>query len=100
MSSRIYIITQRADASVVRYVRANTLAQAIRALADETFLASPASTEDLYRAMKAGQFEVLDAAGDESTPIGDAPPEAERRGPKRAPAPERTSTPPTLVPAA
>jgi ActR/RegA family two-component response regulator len=58
--SRIYIVTDRADASNVRFVRAHTLATALRAVAESEYHAAPASTDDVYKAMKDGHA-VLDA---------------------------------------
>ena len=87
MASRIYIVTDRIAGSVTRYVRANSLNSAIRAVADETFLAAPATTEDIYQAVAKGEFEVLDAVAPEQIDIDDKEPPvvaAERKGPKRA----------------
>jgi hypothetical protein len=59
--SRIYVIKGRKSGELVRYVRAHTLNGAVRALAEEKFAASTASTEELFQAMKTDTFDVLDA---------------------------------------
>jgi hypothetical protein len=58
--SRIYVVRKR-DGSLVRFVRANTLNGAVRALADEVFEAKAATTEDIYQATVTKRFDVLDA---------------------------------------
>jgi hypothetical protein len=70
--SRIYIVTHRPDGAVARYVRANSLNGAIRAYATECYEASAATTEQVFQAMKAGAFEVLDAVAPEQIDIEDA----------------------------
>jgi hypothetical protein len=67
--SRIYIVTHRPDGAVARYVRANSLNGAIRAYATECYEASAATTEQVFQAMKAGAFEVLDAVAPEQIDI-------------------------------
>lgn len=59
--SRIYVVTSRADKKIARYVRANTLNSAVRALADELYTATAATHDQLYAAHKGG-YEILDAA--------------------------------------
>jgi hypothetical protein len=59
--SRIYIVSSRADKSVVRLVRANTLNSAVRALADELYTAAAATHDELFEAARAGEFKVLNA---------------------------------------
>jgi hypothetical protein len=62
--SRIYIVTDRADTSNVRFVRAHTIAGCLRAVAESQYHAAPATTDDVYQAMKIGAA-VLDAADPE-----------------------------------
>jgi hypothetical protein len=59
--SRIYIITDKTTKKVARYVRANSLNAAVRALIDELYSAETASTDQMFAAMKAGNMDVLDA---------------------------------------
>jgi hypothetical protein len=59
--SRIYLATEAKSGATVRYIRAKTLAGAIRALAAEEFVVKPATTDEIYSASKAGTFDVLDA---------------------------------------
>ena len=59
--SRLYIITDKTTKKVARYVRANTLNGAVRALAEELYSAEAASTDQMFAAMKAGNMDVLDA---------------------------------------
>lgn len=66
--SRIYVVTTKAS-GVERYVRANTLNGAIRAIANEDFTALAATTDQLFLAFKAG-FEVLDAIEPEQLDLG------------------------------
>lgn len=66
--SRIYIVTA-SDGSFERYVRANTLNGAIRAVAHDMFGAKPATTEQMYHAFKGG-FEVLDTVEPEQLDLG------------------------------
>lgn len=68
--SRIYTITDRMGC-VVRYVRAHTLNGAVRAYANEHFKASASSTDELFQAQKAGEFDVLDAIDPEQRDIED-----------------------------
>jgi hypothetical protein len=63
MASRIYIVTDRALKTDVRWVRAGSLNAAVRAVAKELFDARPASTDEVYRAMARG-CQVLDAQTD------------------------------------
>ena len=57
--SRIYIVSDRASGDVT-YVRAKSLNAAIRAVAQSTYMAAAATTDDVYEAMKGGA-KVLDA---------------------------------------
>ena len=59
--SRIYVVetTLRAPA-MVRFVRANTLNAAIRAVAAEQFTARAASADDIVAASQAGTLDILD----------------------------------------
>lgn len=66
--SRIYVVTTRAS-GVERYVRANTLNGAVRAVANEDFTAATASTEQLFQAFKAG-FTILDSIEPEQLDLG------------------------------
>lgn len=60
--SRIYVVRKRdAQGALVRYVRANTLNGAVRAVAEELFTAAATTTEEVFQAMKSGHFDVLDA---------------------------------------
>ena len=59
--SRMYVVRRRASGVLVRYVRAHTLNGAVRALADEKFAASAATTEEIFQAIKKDAFDVLDA---------------------------------------
>ena len=63
--SRIYTVRNKTSGKLVRYVRAHTLASAIRAVAGEHFDAAAASTEEIFQASKAGVFDVLDALAPE-----------------------------------
>ena len=67
--SRIYTVTDRKTGKVARYVRASTLASAIRAHAEELYAAAPATTEEIFQVAKAGKLSVLDA-------LAEDPPEA------------------------
>lgn len=73
--SRIYIITDKTTKRVARYVRANSLNDAVRALIDELYSAEAASelysveaasTDQMFAAMKAGNMDVLDAVKGEA----------------------------------
>jgi hypothetical protein len=68
--SRIYTVTNKKSGAVARYVRANTLAAAIRAHSHELFDAAPSSTEDLFQAVQAKAFDVLDAVSPEQLDLG------------------------------
>lgn len=60
--SRIYTVRRRdAAGHLVRYVRANTLNAAVRAVAVELFEAKAATTEEIYQATVDKTFDVLDA---------------------------------------
>lgn len=59
--SRIYVVKHRETHAVIRYVRANTLNGAVRAVSNEHFEAAATSTDELFQASKAGTFDVLDA---------------------------------------
>lgn len=63
--SRIYVVRDRQTGAVESYVRANTLAGAIRAVAETLFTATPATTDEIYLASKSGKFDVLDAVAPE-----------------------------------
>jgi len=63
--SRIYIVTER-ETGVELYVRAHTLAGAIRAIADQHYTAATATTEQMFLAFKAG-LTVLDAIESEES---------------------------------
>lgn len=65
MAARIYRVTNKHSGDVQRYVRANTLNAAVRAYASEVFEAVPVSTDEMYRAMNADGFDVLDAVSPE-----------------------------------
>ena len=67
--SRIYVVYVKGGATV-RWVRANSLNGAIRAVAAEKFTAKAASTEEVYQAMSQGA-EVLDAVAPEQVDIDD-----------------------------
>lgn len=69
---RIYTVRNKTSGKLQRYVRANTLACAIRAAAEELFTAAPASTEDMFQAAKTGTMDVLDAVKPEQVDIDDA----------------------------
>lgn len=71
---RIYTVRNKTSGKLQRYVRANTLAGAIRAAAEELFTAAPASTEDMFQAAKTGTMDVLDAVKPEQTDSDDAEP--------------------------
>lgn len=61
MASRIYVVRRRESGGLVRYVHANTLNGAVRAIANDLFDTKVASTEDIFQASKDGSFDVLDA---------------------------------------
>jgi hypothetical protein len=63
--SRIYKITER-ETGIDRFVRANSLNGAIRAIANEKFTGASATTEELFQAFKVG-LEVLDAVEADDT---------------------------------
>jgi hypothetical protein len=88
MASRIYVVRDRIAGDVVRYVRANNLNGAVKAFANEAYHAEPLSTDDMFQAMKAGDFEVLDAVAPEQLDIKQVTTPAinltEREPPKRA----------------
>lgn len=67
--SRIYKITNRRSSDVQRYVRAHTLNAAVRAYANEIFLAAPVTTDEMFLAMKEG-FAALDAVAPEQLDLG------------------------------
>jgi len=70
--SRIYVVTHKSG-DIARYVRASTLNGAVRAVAAELFVARAASTEDIFQASKAGEFDVLDAIGEDKADPGPVP---------------------------
>ena len=83
--SRIYLVTDRSSGDVIRYVRAATLNGAVRAAANEAWLARSATTDELYLALRT-KVEVLDAIEEDTTPpLGDdpgpVPPDAKANGP-------------------
>lgn len=59
--SRIYLVSDKSTKKVIRYVRANTLNGAVRALCDELYTAEAATTDQMYAAMQDGGLKVLDA---------------------------------------
>jgi tellurite resistance protein len=61
VAERIYVVTNKANGEVARYVRANSLNGAVRAHAREMFEAKAASTEQMFQAAKSGSLKVLDA---------------------------------------
>jgi hypothetical protein len=65
MASRIYTVRNNTSGKLVRYVRANTLGGAIRAVAEEHFAARPATTDEIFQASKSATFDVLDALAPE-----------------------------------
>ena len=70
--SRIYLVTFK-EGGAERFVRANTLNAAVRAVAKETFDAAPATTEQMFHALKAeAGLEVLDAVEPEQLDLGGA----------------------------
>jgi hypothetical protein len=69
--ARIYTVKNKTSGKIVRYVRANSLNGAIRAVAGEQFDAAPASTEDVFQAAKGGTLNVLDALAPEQVDIDD-----------------------------
>ena len=71
--SRIYTVRNKTSGKC-RYVRAQTLASAIRAVAQENFTAKAASTEEIYQASVDGSFTVLDALAPEQIDIEDTEP--------------------------
>jgi hypothetical protein len=68
--SRIYTVTNKKTGEIQRYVRANTLAGAIRAHANEIFDATASSTEDVFQAVQAKAFDVLDTVAPEQLNLG------------------------------
>jgi hypothetical protein len=61
--SRIYVVTHT-ESKDQQFVRANTLTGAIRAVANQTFSAKAATTEEMYQAFKLG-LTVIDAVKEE-----------------------------------
>jgi hypothetical protein len=57
--SRIYTVRTK-DGRIVRYVRANTLNAAVRAVAEEMYAAKASTTDEVYQAMLKN-VDVLDA---------------------------------------
>jgi len=70
--SRIYTVTNKKSGEIVRYVRANTLNAAIRALAFELYESSPTTAVDMFDASKAGPLNVLEAVAPEQLGLGGA----------------------------
>jgi hypothetical protein len=68
--SRIYTVINKKTGEIQRYVRANSLNAAIRAHAREVFEASASSTDDVYHAVQAKAFDVLDAVAPEQLTLG------------------------------
>jgi hypothetical protein len=69
--SRIYKVINRATGKVQRYVRANTLNAAVRAYANELYVAEPATTEDMWQAFNDKEnFDALDAVAPEQLNLG------------------------------
>jgi hypothetical protein len=67
---QMYQITDRKSGHVKRFVRANTLNAAVRAHANEVFAATRMSPEEMFQAMKAGDFDALDAVAPEQLGFG------------------------------
>jgi len=55
---RIYVV--KTNGEPVRYVRASSQSAAVRAVVNERFTATVATADDIYRASKTGQIDVLD----------------------------------------
>ena len=70
MASRIYKVVSRDKGVLQRFVRANTLNAAVRASAEELFVATPATAEDMVVAFDAGVGHVLDAVAPEQLNLG------------------------------
>jgi len=64
-------VTHRDTKRVIRYVRGHTLNGAVRAVAEEHFEARAATTDEIYVAMQAKAFDVLDATKPEQVDIED-----------------------------
>lgn len=58
-------MTNKKTGQIQRYVRANSLNAAVRAAAHELFEAAASSTDDVYQAVQAKAFDVLDAVAPE-----------------------------------
>jgi division protein CdvB (Snf7/Vps24/ESCRT-III family) len=65
--SRIYTVRAKAG-HIVRYVRANTLNAAVRAVAEEMYVAKASTTDEVYQAMLKNA-DVLDAVAPEQSDI-------------------------------
>jgi hypothetical protein len=63
--SRIYKVSLTATASVVRFVRAENAARALRAVTGELYSVEIASSDDIFDAVRGGNLEILDAVRDE-----------------------------------
>ena len=66
--SRIYIVTHSRQDNLIRFVRAQTLNGAVRALARDLFHVVPASTDQIVEAAQAGTLDILDALADADDP--------------------------------
>lgn len=69
--SRIYTVATKKGV-IVRYVRANTLNAAIRAVSDELYTAKASTTDEVYQAML-DHADVLDAVAPEQLDMDDSP---------------------------
>jgi division protein CdvB (Snf7/Vps24/ESCRT-III family) len=65
--SRIYTVCTKVG-YIVRYVRANTLNAAMRAVAEEMYVAKASTTDEVYQAMLKNA-DVLDAVAPEQSDI-------------------------------
>ena len=59
--SKIYIVTHAKAGSLIRFVRAQTLNGAVRAVARDLFAVTAASTDQIVEAAQAGTLDILDA---------------------------------------
>jgi len=59
--SKIYIVTHAKAGSLIRFVRAQTLNGAVRAVARDLFAVTAASTDQLVEAAANGSLDILDA---------------------------------------
>lgn len=74
--SRIYVVTAAVPTGHgIRFVRAESKAGAVRAVAAEMFTVNAASAEDIVAASASGTLDILDALKDDADP-GPVPAEA------------------------